>query len=229
MRTEINISVPKPCHEKWNDMSINEKGRHCIMCKKTVVDFTNNTDEAIVDYFLEHKNICGRFKTQQLNRPVVLSRKSKNNYWSLAASGILGILSLIPTKLKAQENINQTQKDTTEIQMTRGKVMITPPTKKIITGLVLDDNGLPLPAATILIENTSIGTSTDFDGNFTLKAYLGDVLVVTYVGYTSQKIHITDSTDYEIILAPDKTLKNVVPTALGFVRLNEIQKRHNKK
>jgi hypothetical protein len=223
MRTELNISIPEPCHKKWSDMSPNEKGRHCFSCKKTVVDFSNKTDESIVNYFLEHKNVCGRFKTKQLNRPVVLSRKNKNNYWSLAASGILGLLSLIPTKLKAQENINKIEKDTTEVQMVRGRISVAPSTEKTITGQVLDNNGLPLPAATILIKNKAIGVATDFDGNFTLKVTIGDILVCNYVGYNSQELPITTSNLYKFNLKPDKTFEDAIPTALGFVRVKEVQ------
>lgn len=66
----MKIILPKPCHEKWETMTSQEKGRFCAVCSKTVRDFTNNSDDEILDYFSEHssQNICGNFYESQLNR-----------------------------------------------------------------------------------------------------------------------------------------------------------------
>ena len=52
-----------------------------------------------------------------------------------------------------------------------------------VTGQVLDENNEPVIGASVVIDSTSIGTATDTDGNYTLDAWLGAVLKVTYVGY----------------------------------------------
>jgi hypothetical protein len=64
------ISIPTPCHEDWSQMTPNELGRHCNACAKTVVDFTNMSDEAVQQYLLSRhgERICGRFSTTQLHR-----------------------------------------------------------------------------------------------------------------------------------------------------------------
>lgn len=66
----MKIILPKPCQENWETMSPQEKGRFCAVCSKTVRDFTNNSDDEILDYFSEHssQNICGNFYGSQLNR-----------------------------------------------------------------------------------------------------------------------------------------------------------------
>ena len=48
--------------------------------------------------------------------------------------------------------------------------------QKTITGVVSDNEGLPLPGATILVQGTSTGVTTDFDGNFSINAEEGDTL-----------------------------------------------------
>lgn len=83
MRKVININIPEPCHEDWNKMTPVAKGKHCSLCKKTVFDFTAKTDEYIVETFTKNNNICGRFKSTQLKRDLVFSRKERNNYMSL--------------------------------------------------------------------------------------------------------------------------------------------------
>ena len=60
-----------------------------------------------------------------------------------------------------------------------------------VTGTVNDETGAPLLGATIIVEGTSRGVATDFDGNFSINAEEGEVLVVTYVGFS---ILVMDST-----------------------------------
>ena len=75
MRTEnnISISIPKSCHEDWNKMTPNQQGAHCKVCCKTVIDFTNKTDEELKNYFLKrtNKSICGRFNENQITTTFV--------------------------------------------------------------------------------------------------------------------------------------------------------------
>ena len=54
--------------------------------------------------------------------------------------------------------------------------------EQTVTGTVKDANDVPLPGVNILIKGTNQGTQTDFDGNFSIKASKGDVIVFTYVG-----------------------------------------------
>lgn len=85
-----------------------------------------------------------------------------------------------------------------------------------IQGIVKDINNEPLIGVNIIIEGTSAGTITDIDGNFSLKAKKGDVLVVSYTGYTTQKVTVKDNLSMTIVLKEDLTeLNEVVVTALG--------------
>ena len=53
-----------------------------------------------------------------------------------------------------------------------------------------DDSNESLPGVTLLIKGTSLGTSTDFDGNFTISSKVGDTLVVSFLGMKTQEIGI---------------------------------------
>lgn len=66
----INIQIPNPCHESWEEMSPNAQGRFCGSCSKTVVDFTGKSDVEIRNLLMERagQKVCGHFKTSQLNR-----------------------------------------------------------------------------------------------------------------------------------------------------------------
>ncbi|WP_348746173.1 hypothetical protein [Tenacibaculum sp. 190524A02b] len=73
MNKLFKITIPKPCHEDWNTMTPNEKGRFCNSCAKTVVDFTQKSPKEIQDYLIENKNqrVCGHFKRKQLDSIVI--------------------------------------------------------------------------------------------------------------------------------------------------------------
>jgi iron complex outermembrane receptor protein len=70
-----------------------------------------------------------------------------------------------------------------------------------VKGIVLDESGVPLPGATIILKGTSTGASTDFDGVFSINAAIGQTLQVSFVGYESQYVDVT-STDLKINLKP---------------------------
>lgn len=86
-------------------------------------------------------------------------------------------------------------------------------TKKV-TGKVLDSNGEGVIGASVIVPGTSIGTSTDIDGNFTLNVPEGSNLKVSYVGYHAQTVKATDN--LSVTLKEDsQVLDDVVVTALG--------------
>lgn len=88
-----------------------------------------------------------------------------------------------------------------------------------ITGKVTDENGEPLPGATISVKGTSIGTVSDVDGNFNLNVPENAVLSVSYVGYQTLEIPVANQTDISISLVGDALgLSEVVVTALGVKR-----------
>jgi TonB-linked SusC/RagA family outer membrane protein len=88
-----------------------------------------------------------------------------------------------------------------------------------ITGIVKDETGAALPGVTVLVKGTTEGTQTDINGKYTINAKPGDVLVFSYIGYTSQQVLIANGTNYDVSLAPNgKNLNEVVVTALGITK-----------
>ncbi len=69
-----------------------------------------------------------------------------------------------------------------------------------ITGTVVDPDGLPLPGASIKVKGSSNGTSTDFDGNYTISAAAGDILVFSYVGFNDTEVTVGTETTIDITL-----------------------------
>ncbi|MGY8946013.1 MAG: SusC/RagA family TonB-linked outer membrane protein [Flavobacteriales bacterium] len=83
-----------------------------------------------------------------------------------------------------------------------------------ITGNVSDDNSLALPGATVLVEGTSNGVTTDFDGNYSISASVGDVLVFSYVGFDSKSTTVGNSSKINVQLNSSNELEEVVVTGI---------------
>lgn len=64
----MKVTIPKPCHENWSTMTPEEKGRFCQVCSKSVRDFTNASDQEIIDDLSQNPNICANFRVDQLDR-----------------------------------------------------------------------------------------------------------------------------------------------------------------
>lgn len=89
--------------------------------------------------------------------------------------------------------------------------------QKTVTGNVSSADG-PLPGATVAIKASAMGTTTDFDGNFSIVTSDLDVLVVSYVGFATQEIRVADNSNFNIVMQADQLLDEVVITALGISR-----------
>ena len=84
-----------------------------------------------------------------------------------------------------------------------------------ITGTVSDADGSPLPGATVVVQGTSSGVTTDFDGNYSINASSGDVLSFSYVGYQTVDITVGSSLTINVTLTSDSALDEVIVTAYG--------------
>lgn len=89
--------------------------------------------------------------------------------------------------------------------------------QRVVTGSVTDSDGTALPGATILEVGTNNGTSTDFDGNFSIELENDDAsLQISFIGFESQKVSVanTDNISVQLIEA-DSSLDEVVVTGYG--------------
>ncbi|MBT9187919.1 SusC/RagA family TonB-linked outer membrane protein [Zobellia russellii] len=90
---------------------------------------------------------------------------------------------------------------------------------KSITGTVSDQDGLPLPGVNIVVQGTTSGTQTDFDGNYAISASEGQSLVFSYIGYKNETRAVGASSSINVQLQEDaQALQEVVVTALGVSR-----------
>ena len=194
---EIIVKIPAPCREDWNKMSPTEKGKFCKVCTKEVIDFSAKSDEEIIKYAMNHGNLCGRFHQSQLDRKLIADRKKRNHWLSYAASLLLPMALFSQEKPQKTGEVNTIEKvDTSnykslKISSLERKNPIVKNDSITIKGIITDESGVPLPGASVVIKNTTIGKTTDFDGNYSITVKVGNEIQISYVGYTTKTIKIT--------------------------------------
>ncbi|HMD00951.1 MAG TPA: carboxypeptidase-like regulatory domain-containing protein, partial [Ferruginibacter sp.] len=88
-----------------------------------------------------------------------------------------------------------------------------------VSGKVVDQNGKPVNGASVILKGKSTGTRTDANGNFSIKAAKGDVIVISSINFVAQSIKVKDATTINVSLAAnDATLGEVVVTAMDIKR-----------
>ncbi|WP_040280016.1 carboxypeptidase-like regulatory domain-containing protein [Psychroserpens damuponensis] len=231
MRTSLNINIPNPCHEDWSKMTLQQQGRHCSSCEKTVYDFTSKTDEQIVKTFLDKGKICGRFKSTQLNRELVLSRKEKNNYLSYVASTLFAFFSFGTQDVKAQGKSRIVKVNSLKNQMVNGKMGTSILNSKTIHGTIYNSHQFPIPNVNVMVKGSYNSTRTNIAGNFKLKGKLGDVLIIEAKGFKTTEVTITDFGNHQIYIktnhleSDNKAVKtDTISTLIASIKGNIVSK-----
>ncbi len=96
--------------------------------------------------------------------------------------------------------------------------------QKTLTGVVVDESGMGLPGASVLIKGTNNAVSTDFDGKFTIRVdNTATTLVISYVGFDTAEIPISDKTDFKVTLKESsQTLNEVVVVGYGTQKKSDV-------
>ena len=188
MKNQFNLDIKTPCSENFNQFSPTEKGGFCNSCEKEVIDFTQMNAEEIIVFFKNKssQNTCGHFNKNQLT---VYNKKPKNNKRLSFLSGIglacVALFSSFTSHAQDTTNTIEPKQNTSELKANKFEKNI------IIKGNVTEGDS-PLPGANVVLQGSTVGIATDFDGNFTFpeKLKIGDVLVISYLGFESQKVVI---------------------------------------
>jgi CarboxypepD_reg-like domain/Secretion system C-terminal sorting domain len=210
---KIQLSIPEPCHEQWDNMTPTQQGRYCNACAKEVIDFSNMSDSEVLGYFIKNNkedNVCGRAYPDQLDRDIAaLPQKKKHWRWYYVLSAFLFMMK--PAKTKAQGAIVKLTDSSTTVCKTPVKGDVKQCTNQIIKAQVKDEEGDPVAFASILIAGTVHGTRADADGRFNLAKEGEDMkLVISGLGYETKEITMTGSSFPEIVLKRQSTMMKEV-------------------
>jgi hypothetical protein len=187
MGQTVQLTIPKACHEDWHTMTADQKGRYCKSCCKTVVDFTNMSDRAILHHIANAggSRICGRLYPDQLHRSMTIQKESRWPWLKYFFQFTLPAF-LISMKAQGQEMVRQSTVLVQVNAQSNGKQALPSDSAGwTIRGRIVDHEGVALPGASIVIEGSNRGTSTDENGYFSFNwpKHRNVVLVVSSVGF----------------------------------------------
>lgn len=93
-----------------------------------------------------------------------------------------------------------------------------------VAGTVKDEQGIALPGVNVIIKQSTIGTTTDANGNYTLNVPEGtETLIFTFIGYEAQEISIQNRSTIDVVMVPDiKSLQEVVVIGYGTVEKKDL-------
>ncbi|MGL4328853.1 MAG: carboxypeptidase-like regulatory domain-containing protein, partial [Tannerellaceae bacterium] len=92
-----------------------------------------------------------------------------------------------------------------------------------LKGVVTGDDGYPVIGANVTVKGTTVGTITDFDGNYSIEAEKNATLVFSYIGYISQEIKLKGETVLNVLLKEDvQALGEVVVIGYGDTRKSDL-------
>lgn len=183
---KTSIQIAEPCHESWNKMTPEAQGRFCGSCAKIVTDFSQMTDQQLMDYLSKASgSACGRFTTNQLNRPLteVLQPTTLPKWLGMAAATLSAVLMVHPLfafNSSTLSNLNHA----VDAKIVHHKFVY--PLYLEFSGVITDsENGVPIPYALLKIAASDENIVANADGTFYLKILTEDYQENPFVSVTS--------------------------------------------
>lgn len=241
MASKIQLSISEPCHENWEAMTPDDKGRFCASCQKQVVDFSVMSDRQIAEFFKKPStgSVCGRFMSDQLERPI--SAPKKRIPWLKEFFSLFLPALFFSVKASSQQKIGKiiktTHRDTVkpEIPIIMGGISYEPCVKpphtvtlpikgevavvRQFTGVVVDETGQPVPWASIETGKIGKGTVADKDGKFSFNQDAIDpngTVFISSAGFERKAIpartFFSQPGPFKVILKTEEWLPEVVVT-----------------
>jgi hypothetical protein len=179
MERNLNLTIPTPCDEKWENFSMTSSGGFCSSCNKTVVDLTKMSDRELLKYLQQRtSHTCGRVRRDQVKSyasPLLSTR-------TLLRAAVVSLFCLMISK-PAVSQISSATSASALVQNNSG--IAVPVVSVTIKGVVkASEDGEVVPGVSIYQKGTTTGTLTDANGKFEFPKPLneGDVLVFSFLG-----------------------------------------------
>jgi|LakMenEpi03Aug12_release.lakeMendotaPanAssembly.Ray.scaffolds.fasta_scaffold700140_1 hypothetical protein len=207
-------------------MAPTKGGRTCKKCSRTIVDFTRKTNAEIARIHVDSvTGVCGYYKSEQFqprNRHIESSRFSKLRTFLLTGISYLTIIQEADGREKSRVGLKQEQRskssvDSEEIRLDNNatsSLNVADSVVKKVTGTVrYKSDGSPAPGVVVIIQGTTIGTTTDDEGKFAL--WLDDMpdtvtkakVIAHFIGYVrvEKEISTTENSTIEMLLDEDQS------------------------
>jgi hypothetical protein len=174
----LKLTVPNPCSENWDKMTLTDKGRFCKRCCNIITDFSLFTDRELVEYLSGIKGkVCGRFDNSQLNRIIAIHEPANTPIFRrvlLSTALAAGIAGTTHSQSAVTPNMNGANSSGIVNPGNTSLPDKPAPTEasNVLKGIIKDKKtGQPIPNAEMLMQFDSVNTAlfySDSTGHFSL-------------------------------------------------------------
>lgn len=221
---KFKIEIPNPCHEDWNTMTPEAKGRFCSSCEKIVIDFTGMTSREISQTLKSQKNVCGRINESQLAATYFHIDGLRIHFpFKNLAAGMLLLLAPITT-YSQNSSSTTTSVEKREIVESKwvGEIAVIDTPLHIVQIKVIDSNGKVLNNVTVELideEGVRLGTMVSnvdgfakiqFEANNSKKLYLQ---IAESREYSHTKVMLDDTNlqdEHYVVICERKELDHMI-------------------
>jgi CarboxypepD_reg-like domain len=206
MKNVFQLSIPKPCHENWDNFTPTPTGGFCASCQKNVQDFTQMSDTELVAFFrnatiTKNSSLCGRFRENQLQKNFDINQWFPE--WMIENNQIsceISIEELREKDLKIQLPSfykNRFLRNSLAAMMVLS--LSVNAQHKTVSGKVTDaEDGSGLPGVSIQIVGTKKGTTSNEKGEYSIEVDGNTKLRFSFVGYEAQEIEAKNIKDINL-------------------------------
>ncbi len=195
---KLQLAIPEPCHENWQQMTPTDQGRFCNACAKEVIDFSMMTDTEVLNYFTSrtHDKVCGRALPSQLERTISKPKDpTKRLFWYWNYIVMFFMFFGKGNSAKAQGGRKPvTQINPIKANDIRGEIAtvngVSRENSRVITGKIADVNGNPVSFASIKIKGTLTGVSADANGNYMVKIKPDAILEISGASFKTIEVPV---------------------------------------
>jgi hypothetical protein len=207
MKKTFTLSIPKPCHEKWEEFNPTTLGGFCSSCQKEVVDFTTWDEDRIKAYFKNRSQTsCGRFYPEQLKN-YTLEEAPKFNFLRWTFVPLISLVMLLFSRNAQAQKMGKTRIERTIKTGEALPVIGDTVHIKVVKGVVkASEDQSTLPGVNVVLKGTSIGTVTDAEGKFSVtlsNPKPTDSLVFSFIGLEPVSLNVNDSSELAVFMKLD--------------------------
>jgi TonB-linked SusC/RagA family outer membrane protein len=207
------------------EMASVEYNLQSISSTRVTLHFTDQPIYKVIRAVEKQANISVAYNSHRFNAQRTITLNVKDELVSKVFERILEGYDGSVTELDENHIVINVQPARIEMQGSKssGVKSLHLATQSVITGSVLGEDGMGIPGANILVKGTTNGASTDANGYFSIEADQSAVLVVSYVGYVTQEIVVSNTSSLKIVLrSDDRTLNEIVVIGYGSKRRDEV-------
>ena len=200
------LRIDNKCSMNWDAMPSVGKDKNCLTCKRIVIDFSQSTEEEIIQYFTRPRlsRTCARFTETQLveintTLQKVQNSKLKNLFYAAMIVVMLTITACGTSRRTYQKDyLNEVSK----IEILAGGINQDSLNFTLIRGTIVDIFDSPLIGVSLFLNDKELNQTADFGGNFTMSIdnnkVENTILKTNYPGYTDFEVEVKKIANKEV-------------------------------